>query len=114
MLPAHVRIRLCTEPQDFRKSFDGLARVTREILHENPQSGAIFAFFNKRMNRIKLLWWDESGYCLLYKRLHRAIVRVPVGASTTGCGMQIDAPALLQILRGASKDKSYRRRRIAA
>ena len=111
MLPPHVRILLCTQPQDFRKSFDGLALVTRQVLGENPQSGTLFGFFNKRMNRLKLLWWDENGYCLLYKRLHRAVVKLPVSASGAAQGVQIDGNELVTLLRGAKREERYTRRR---
>jgi len=69
MIPASVRIFVCTEPQDLRRSFDGLALAARERLGEDPQSGALFCFVNKRHNRLKILWWDRNGYCLLYNQL---------------------------------------------
>jgi transposase len=72
MIPGSVRIFVCTEPQDMRRSFDGLALQAQQLLGEDPQSGALYCFVNKRANRIKVLWWDRNGYCLLYKRLHRA------------------------------------------
>ena len=114
MLPSHVRILLCTEPQDFRKSFDGLALVVRQTLGENPQSGTLFGFFNKRMNRLKWLWWDETGYCLLYKRLHRADVRLPASAAHGAVSAAITSQELVELLRGAGReDRSTRRRKAA-
>lgn len=77
MIPATTRIFVCPEPQDMRRSFDGLALAAREHLGEDPQSGALFAFINKRRNRLKVLWFDHNGYCILYKRLHRARFHVP-------------------------------------
>jgi len=114
MLPSHVRILLCVEPQDFRRSFDGLALAARQVLGEDPQSGAIFVYFNKRMNRLKLLWWEESGYCLLYKRLHRARIELPPSASTSLHGVRIDATMLASLLRGVSRQIPRTRRRKAA
>ncbi len=70
MIPSSVRIFVCQQPQDMRRSFDGLSQAAREHLDEDPQSGALFVFVNKRRNRIKVLWFDDNGYCLLYKRLH--------------------------------------------
>jgi transposase len=61
-----------------RRSFDGLALATRQLLGQDPQSGALFVFVNKRSNRAKVLWFERHGYCLLYKRLHRALFRLPV------------------------------------
>ena len=73
MLPATVRILVCAIPQDMRRSFDSLALVVRELLGEDPQSGALYVFCGKRPTRIKVLWWDRNGFCLLHKRLHRAL-----------------------------------------
>ena len=109
MLPASVRILICMEPQDFRRSFDGLALATREVLGEDPQSGALYAFINKRANRLKILWWDTNGYCLLYKRLHRALVRLP-SAEPGRAAVQIDARGLAALLQGVVRERRRSRR----
>jgi len=101
MLPPSVRIFVCTEPQDMRRSFDGLAQATRQVVGQDPQSGALFVFVNKRANRAKVLWFERHGYCLLYKRLHRAIFRVPVGDSDEA--VQIDSRALATLLAGVPR-----------
>jgi transposase len=69
MLPASVRIFVCTVPQDMRRSFDGLALATRQLVGQDPQSGALFVFVNKRSNRAKVLWIERHGYCLLVRAL---------------------------------------------
>jgi len=84
MIPSSVRIFVCTEPQDMRRSFDGLAQAAREHLGEDPQSGALFVFVNKRRDRCKVLWFDRNGYCLLYKRLHRARFVAPMSGTIDG------------------------------
>ena len=68
MLPAGVRIFVCTEPQDMRRSFDALALVTQQLLGEDPQSGALYVFVGKRATRAKVMWWDRNGYCMLYNQ----------------------------------------------
>ena len=73
MIPDSVRIFVCTQPQDMRRAFDGLALAAREVLGVDPLGGAMFVFTNRRTNRLKVLWWDGNGFCLLYKRLHRAL-----------------------------------------
>ncbi|MGK3996738.1 IS66 family insertion sequence element accessory protein TnpB [Sorangium sp. So ce1024] len=70
MIPGRVSIYVATEPPDLRRSFDGLAAVVREVLREDPLSGALFLFFNRAANRCKALWWDRSGYCLERWGLH--------------------------------------------
>ena len=102
MLPAGVRIFLCTEPQDMRRSFDALALVTQQLLREDPQSGALFVFVSKSATRAKVMWWDRNGYCLLYKRLHRALFRLPE-AGGSGPALRIDGGALAQLLAGVER-----------
>jgi len=104
MLPASVRIFVCTVPQDMRRSFDTLALVTQQVLGHDPQNGALYVFVGKRATRAKVLWWDRNGYCLLYKRLHHALFRVPVGAND-GPMVRIDAAALAQLLAGVEKER---------
>lgn len=99
MIPASTRIFVCTEPQDMRRSFDGLALAAKEHLGEDPQSGALFAFVNKRRNRLKVLWFDRNGFCILYKRLHRARFEMPDARS-------IDARMLATILRGVESTRA--------
>ena len=100
MIPSSVRIYACTEPIDLRKSFDTLALATRNLLGEDPKSGALFVFVNKRSNRIKVLWWDRTGYALLCKRLHRAVFRIPKAIEPKRVGVVISAKELALILEG--------------
>ena len=71
------RIYLCLEPTDMRKSFDGLAAIVQQVLEQDPFAGAWFVFRNRRGDRVKILWWDGTGYCLLYKRLEHGTFPVP-------------------------------------
>jgi transposase len=106
MLPATVRIFVCTQPQDMRRSFDALAQAAREVLGQDPQSGALFVFVGKRPKRIKVLWWDQSGYCLLAKRFHHAVCKLP--ASDQGSAvLQIDAAAFAALMAGIACDKKH-------
>lgn len=93
MIPAGVRIFVCAQPQDMRRSFDGLSLAAKEHLGEDPTCGALFVFVNKRRNRLKVLWFDRNGFCLLYKRLHRARFVLPAART-------IDPRALATVLRG--------------
>ena len=102
MLPATVRIFVCTTPQDMRRSFDGLALAARQVVGEDPQSGALFVFVGKRRNRIKVLWWDRNGFCLLYKRLHRALFEVPGSVDHTP-SVRIDPQQLAALLQGVAR-----------
>jgi transposase len=105
MLPAGVRIFVCTTPQDMRRSFDALALAARQLVGEDPQGGALFVFASKSAQRLKVLWWDRNGYCLLYKRLHRAIFEIPAASSSERPVVRIDGPQLAVILSGISRER---------
>jgi transposase len=60
VIPTAVRILVCTEPQDMRRSFDGLLAVVEHYVGAEPRSGALFVFVNKRTNRLKVLWFDRN------------------------------------------------------
>jgi transposase len=76
-LPASARIWVATRPTDLRKSFDTLAEVVRQQLQLDPLSGQLFVFANKRADRVKLLYWDEDGFVILYKRLEGGTFHLP-------------------------------------
>ena len=74
-LPA--RVFLCTLPTDMRKGFDTLAALVQAELGQDPLSGDLFVFRSRRGDRIKLLWWNEDGYVIWYKRLEEGSFVLP-------------------------------------
>src|ERR1700748_1595044 len=96
-----VRIYLCLEPTDMRKSFDALAVLVREHLQGDPQSGAWFVFRGKQGNRLKILYWDRDGYALWQKRLEQGTFEFPkvIGKAA---GVSISATDLSLILGGVA------------
>lgn len=66
-----VRVSLYGRPVDMRKSFDGLYAITRNELAQDPLSGRLFVFINRRATQIKVLYWDRTGFCLWAKRLEQ-------------------------------------------
>jgi transposase len=74
---AELSVFIATRPVDFRKQMDGLAALVKETLGADPFSGAIYVFRSKRNDRIKLLWWDGTGICLMVKRLEGGQFRWP-------------------------------------
>ena len=107
-LPSSVRIWLASQPTDLRKSFDTLAELVRQQLHNDPLSGQLFVFRNKRADRIKLLYWDEDGFVLLYKRLEAGTFRFPTAATHS---VQVRAADLQMLLDGVDLDSVKRSRR---
>ena len=67
------RIWICIEPQDGRKSFDGLAGVVTSHLSRDPLSGDLYVFRNKRGDRLKILAWQGDGFALYLRRLELAL-----------------------------------------
>jgi len=108
MIPGSVRIFVCVLPQDMRRSFDGLARAVEDVLGEDPQSGAVFCFINKRANRLKVLWWDRNGYCILYKRVDDAIFVLP-GLPRGRLALRIDGPGMAKLVAGAKRERRRKR-----
>ena len=68
LLPT-TRIFLATAPTDLRKAYDGLAVLVRQSLGQDPLSGSLYVFCNRRRDRIKILFWEEGGYWLCARRL---------------------------------------------
>jgi transposase len=106
-LPASVRVFLAAEPMDLRKSFDGLAAATRDTLKQDPLSGHLFVFLNRRSDRVKILLWDRNGYWLMTKRLERGRFRTPVGDGQ----IEIEAAELALMLEGIDLAGARRRPR---
>ena len=70
-LPDAVRVFVARAPVDFRKAHDGLCQVVRDVFGDDPLSGHLFVFTNRRRNRLKILFFDRNGLWLCYKRLER-------------------------------------------
>ena len=64
-----VRVHVYGRPCDMRKSFDGLYALTKNELQQDPVSGRLFVFVNRRGTQIKVLYFDRSGFCIWSKRL---------------------------------------------
>jgi transposase len=109
------RVFLCTQPADMRRSFDGLAALVQQHLGCDPLSGDLFVFRSKRGDRVKLLYWNEDGYALWYKRLEEGTfawptldgTRMPVGTN----GMTLRPAELAMLLDGIDLANVRRRRR---
>lgn len=76
-LPSTLRIFLAVEPADMRKGFDGLSQLVRDRIAQDPLSGHLYVFRNRRRDRIKILYWDRDGLALWYKRLEKGTFRFP-------------------------------------
>lgn len=109
-LPLPVRVFLCTEPADMRRSFDGLAQMVREFLGADPLSGHLFVFRSKRGDRVKLLYWMGDGLAIWYKRLEKGTFRFPA-VSGDSHGVEIRAADLAMLLDGVDWQRVERQQR---
>ncbi len=107
-LAPQVRVFVCTQPTDMRKSFDGLSGLVATVFEVELLSGHLFVFFNRRRDRIKILAWDRDGLCLWYKRLEAGTFQVP---SATAQGLELDATELSLLLSGIDLSSAQRRKR---
>jgi transposase len=82
------RILAYRRPIDMRKSFDGLIGIVQATLREDPLSGTLFVFFNRRGNYLKLVYWDRTGFSLFAKRLERGRFAVPGDADKQEISMR--------------------------
>jgi transposase len=107
---SRTRIFVASEPVDLRRGFDGLAAATRQLIREEPLSGYLFAFLNRRRNRMKLLIWEPSGYWLLYKRLERGRFTLPQEPEPGRRHIVIEAADLTLMLEGIDLRGARRRK----
>ena len=87
--PEVRRILAYSEPVDLRKSIDGLVGLVKSRLEEDPLSGSLFVFINRRGNYLKLVGWDRTGWCLFAKRLERGRFRLPTTARKQELSAQV-------------------------
>ena len=95
-IPSVRRILAYREPVDLRKSFTGLVGLVKGVLGEDPLSGSLFVFINRRGTLIKTVYWDRTGFCLFAKRLERGKFRLPGDAPR----QELDAQRLQLVLDG--------------
>jgi transposase len=105
MLPSDVKIFVGRQPVDLRKSIDGLALLTRDVIKQDPLSGHLFVFINKVGHRVKILFWDRTGFVIWYKRMERARIRLPAEGSAS---LELGSSQLALLLDGI---RPVRRRR---
>ena len=79
-LPHPVRVFLHTPSTDLRKGFDALSGLVTTAFSQDPTSGHLFLFVNRRRDRLKILYWDRDGLAIWYKRLEKGSFQLPAVA----------------------------------
>jgi transposase len=112
VIPSGVEIDVALEPVDMRLSFDRLSGLAKERVGYDASSGALFIFFGRRRDAIKVLFFDGSGMVIFYKRLDRGTFLVPEASSKTARHVEIDDATLDALLDGidVNEDSSARSR----
>ncbi len=94
------RIYLALRPVDMRKGFDGLTAQVAQVLQEDPRSGSLFVFCNRRRNRIKTLYWDGTGLWVMTKRLEKGTFSWPRGVDVQDGKLRLSPEALGLLIEG--------------
>jgi transposase len=108
--PPSVRVYVSMEPTDMRSGFDRLAARTREVLHQDPLSGHLFVFFGRGGDRVKMLFWDRTGFVMYYKRLERGIFHRPTSKTSSNV-LELPVAELMLILEGLDLSNAKRQKR---
>jgi len=111
-LPSIARIFIHAAPVNLHYSFDRLAGIVREQMGHDPLSGHLFVFRNRRGDRLKLLFWDDDGWMIFYKRLETGVFKFP--AVTPGTrALQVSVTDLSLLLWGIEPNSVRRHKRFS-
>ena len=110
-LNTKVRIFVCTEPTDMRKSFNGLSAIVTHTLGGDPFSGHLFLFTNKRRNLLKLLFWDSDGFAIWYKRLEQGTFSSSIFETNSSGQVELTQTQLAMLLGGVDLVQTKKRKR---
>ena len=107
---SEVRVFLCTIPTKMNYSFDSLMGLTQQIFDQDPLSGHLFLFVSRQRDRLKILFWDQDGLAIFYKRLETGTFQLP--RSLRGeQGIELDECQLNRLLTGLDLRTGRQRKR---
>ena len=72
----HKNIYIHNHPIDMRKSIDGLSYIVNDLSEHDPQDGSLTIFYNRSLDKVKLLYWDKNGFVMIYKRLEKGRFKI--------------------------------------
>ena len=109
-LPHAVRVFLHTPATDLRKGFDALSGLVTTAFAQDPTSGPLFLFVNRRRDRLKILYWDRDGLAIWYKRLETGSFQIPA-VSHDAVSIEMSPTQLSLILSGIDINSARQRKR---
>jgi transposase len=109
-IASSTRIFVATSPTDMRKGFNGLQGLVSDALGQDPLSGHLFLFVNRRRDKLKVLYWDGDGLAIWYRRLEQGTFQMPTitGDKTAA---EINREDLIMLIRGLDYEQVQRRKR---
>jgi transposase len=105
-----VRVFLHAPPTDLRKGFDALSGLVTTAFAQDPTSGHLFLFVNRRRDRVKILYWDRDGLAIWYKRLETGSFQLPA-APRDATSIEMSSTQLALILSGIDLRSARQRKR---
>jgi len=109
-IPRGLKVFLYGKPCDMRKGFNGLYGLVQNEMHLDPMKGYLFVFINKPRTHIKVLFWDQDGLVIFYKRLEKGTFKRPTALSEA-LNSELLQEDLYFILRGIDFEKTKKRKR---
>lgn len=108
LIPTNTRLFLCRHPVNMRKSFEGLSALVEELFPDMLLTGSLFIFLNRKRDHMKVLFWDEDGLVIWFKRLEKGSFAWKWGSES-----QLDRRAFLMLLEGVIPKKMQARYKIS-
>lgn len=109
--PPSVRVFVATQPIDGRKGAYSLAAMVRSGLEHDPFTGNLYVFFTRRLDRVRVLYWDRNGFALWTKRLEKGRFRAAMSADGRLVASELEYAELALILEGIDLAGARRRAR---
>jgi transposase len=104
VIPQGVQVFVALDPVDLRCSFDRLGGIAKEQVGYDARSGALFVFYGRRRDALKVLFFDGSGMCIFYKRLDRGTFQLPEATADGVHHVEVDGATLDALLDGVHVD----------
>jgi transposase len=111
LLSPQTKVFLAKGATDMRKSFRGLSIITEATLEQDPGSGHLFVFVNRRRDMLKILHWDGSGFWIWYRQLEKGTFQLPQPATANDSGIELTPSQLSMILDGIDLSSARQRMR---
>jgi transposase len=106
VIPQGVQVFVALDPVDLRSSFDRLSGIAKEQIGYESRCGALFVFYGRRRDALKILFFDGSGMCIFYKRLDRRVFQIPEPTGADTRHVEIDDATLEVLLDGVQVQAS--------